>query len=151
MDDPDADAADVARRYYECIDDGDYEGLHDLLDPDFRHRRPDQTIEGRERFVSFMERDRPRTDTVHALDGVYRRVGAGSLVDRDVPADVATAADAEAAGDAAAPEAAGDAGDATEVAVRGRVFGVDGEELFPFVDVFRFDDGVAVDLVTFTR
>ncbi|WP_129112673.1 nuclear transport factor 2 family protein [Halegenticoccus tardaugens] len=38
-----------------------------------------------------------------------------------------------------------------EVAVRGRLFDADGEELVAFVDVFRFDGGRAVELWTYTR
>lgn len=61
----------VARRYYAAIDDGDYGALAALLHPEFAHRRPDRTLQGREEFVRFMREDRPRTDTAHALECVY--------------------------------------------------------------------------------
>lgn len=107
----------AVRRYYECLDDGDYDDLTDLLAPEFQHFRPDRTLEGRERFVSFMREDRPRTDTVHAVDSVF-------VPDEESPQD--------------------------RVAAHGRVFGDDGEELFDFVDLFRFTDAGAVELRTFT-
>ena len=65
------DAAEAARAYYEHIDAADYEALHALLAPMFVHDRPDMTLEGREEFVSFMRKDRPDTDTSHAVDAVY--------------------------------------------------------------------------------
>jgi ketosteroid isomerase-like protein len=65
------DPAALARRYYERLDGDDYEQLADLLAPTFVHYRPDQTIEGRERFVRFMREDRPRTETTHEVEAVY--------------------------------------------------------------------------------
>jgi ketosteroid isomerase-like protein len=65
------DSRERTRRYYETIDAGDYAGLRDLLAPSFVHDRPDRTLDGRDRFVRFMREERPRTDTRHALDGVY--------------------------------------------------------------------------------
>lgn len=61
----------LARTYYRAIDEGDYEALTSVLTPDFVHKRPDQTIEGRTRFVEFMRSGRPTTDTTHPIDGVY--------------------------------------------------------------------------------
>ena len=58
-------------RYYEAVDAMDADGLAAVLAPGFRHDRPDRTIEGRERFVDFMIDDRPRTDTVHAVDTLF--------------------------------------------------------------------------------
>ncbi|GAB7094006.1 hypothetical protein JCM30237_11580 [Halolamina litorea] len=58
-------------RYYEAIDARDDEALRAVLAPEFRHDRPDRTIEGRERFVAFMADERPRTDTTHRLEGVF--------------------------------------------------------------------------------
>lgn len=123
------DAVDAARRYYDCLDDDAYDELRDLLDPAFRHLRPDRTIDGREPFVSFMAEERPRPDTVHAVDAVFGEV-------RD--------ADADGAGTAS------EAG-VERVAIHGRLFDKDGSELFPFVDIFRFEDGALVELTTFTR
>lgn len=60
-----------ARAYYEAIDGGDYDRLSSLLAEGFVHDRPDQTIEGRERFVRFMREERPQPDTSHPLDGLY--------------------------------------------------------------------------------
>ncbi|WP_435118069.1 nuclear transport factor 2 family protein [Halolamina sp. C58] len=62
---------DPVERYYEAIDAMDADGLAAVLAPDFRHDRPDRTIEGRERFVEFMMNERPRTDTVHAVDTLF--------------------------------------------------------------------------------
>ena len=66
-----ADRDRLARAYYDAIDEGDYDRLSDLLDPEFVQRRPDQTFEGRDRFVTFMRDERPMTDTTHVVDGVY--------------------------------------------------------------------------------
>jgi ketosteroid isomerase-like protein len=63
----------LARAYYRALDEGDYESLEGLLAPDFVHDRPDQTLEGRERFVRFMREERPLTDTSHPIDGVFVR------------------------------------------------------------------------------
>jgi ketosteroid isomerase-like protein len=60
-----------ARAYYRALDDGDYDLLGDLLDPEFVHERPDVTIQPRERFVRFMREERPMTDTSHPIDAVY--------------------------------------------------------------------------------
>jgi len=57
--------------YYEAIDAMDADGLAAVLDSEFRHDRSDGTIEGRERFVEFMMSERPRTDTVHAVDTLF--------------------------------------------------------------------------------
>ncbi len=64
-----------ARAYYRAIDGGAYDRLADLLAPEFVHRRPDRTLDGRERFVRFMREERPMTDTEHAVDAVYRDAG----------------------------------------------------------------------------
>ncbi|WP_435123857.1 nuclear transport factor 2 family protein [Halobaculum sp. D14] len=114
----DDDRGAAVRTYYRAIDDGAYDDLASLLSADFVHRRPDRTLEGRDRFVRFMRDERPNPDTVHSVDAVY--------------------ADADA--------------DSGERAARGRLFDAGGEELFAFVDVFRFDDADRlVELRTFTR
>ncbi|WP_224448490.1 nuclear transport factor 2 family protein [Haloprofundus salilacus] len=41
--------------------------------------------------------------------------------------------------------------DGSELVVRGRLLDADGERLFHFVDVHRFEDGVVVELRTFAR
>ena len=61
----------TAREYYRALDEDDYETLTDLLAPEFVHYRPDRTIEGRDRFVTFMRDERPMKATSHPLDAVY--------------------------------------------------------------------------------
>lgn len=61
----------TARAYYDALDGDDYELLADVLAPGFVHYRPDQTIEGRDRFVQFMRDERPTKDTSHPLDSVF--------------------------------------------------------------------------------
>ncbi|MFB6094423.1 MAG: nuclear transport factor 2 family protein [Halanaeroarchaeum sp.] len=77
----------IARRYYRAIDEGDDEGLASLLDADFVHERPDRTLAGRERFVSFMREDRPRTDTAHEVETVYEGPGGVAVAGRLLTAD----------------------------------------------------------------
>ncbi|WP_121741447.1 nuclear transport factor 2 family protein [Natronorubrum halophilum] len=60
----------LVRRYYDALDEHDYETLEGLLAPDFVQRRPDRTLESREAFVRFMRDDRPNPDTSHELEGV---------------------------------------------------------------------------------
>lgn len=72
----------TARAYYDALDGHDYEALADLLAPAFVHDRPDQTIEGRDRFVQFMREERPMKETSHPVDAVYR-------TDDAEPADLA--------------------------------------------------------------
>ena len=64
------DRRDAARGYYDAIDTGDYDRLRDLLAPGFVQRRPDRTLDGRDRFVEFMRDGRPRTDTEHVVEAV---------------------------------------------------------------------------------
>lgn len=71
MSDPPSGRVEQARAYYRAIDGDDYALLSSLLTASFVHDRPDQTIEGRERFVRFMREERPQTDTTHPIDGVY--------------------------------------------------------------------------------
>jgi ketosteroid isomerase-like protein len=61
----------LARAYYAALDGADYERLAGLLASDFVQHRPDQTLDGRERFVRFMREERPLTDTSHPIDAVY--------------------------------------------------------------------------------
>jgi ketosteroid isomerase-like protein len=115
----------AARTYYRTIDEGAYDDLEALLAPDFVHERPDRTLEGRDRFVRFMREERPRTDTTHAVDAVFREQQADAGRGADSPGD-------------------------GEAAVRGRLRG-DGEDLFGFVDVFSVSDGDVARLRTYTR
>jgi len=62
----------LARSYYRALDDHDYETLEEILAPGFTQERPDQTLEGRERFIEFMRAERPDTDTSHEVVSVYR-------------------------------------------------------------------------------
>ncbi|QLG61272.1 nuclear transport factor 2 family protein [Halorarum salinum] len=142
------DRENAVRRYYRAIDDADYDSLAALLGPEFVHRRPDRTLSGRDEFVRFMREGRPRTDTVHAVDAVYRTV--------DGDAREGAGADAHRRGDGDdAPAGAGGTDDrgpgrrVDEVAVRGRLRD-DGEELFGFVDVFAFEGDAVVELTTYT-
>ncbi|QIB75900.1 nuclear transport factor 2 family protein [Halogeometricum borinquense] len=63
----------LVESYYDAIDTGDYDRLASLLSPAFVHDRPDQTLSGRETFVSFMRDDRPETDTRHDVTATYRQ------------------------------------------------------------------------------
>lgn len=60
----------LVRRYYDALDDHEYETLEGLLDPAFVQHRPDQTFDGREEFVRFMREDRPNPDTSHELEAL---------------------------------------------------------------------------------
>lgn len=75
---------DRVRDYYRAIDNGRYVELRDLLGREFVHDRPDRTLYGRERFVSFMREERPDPNTTHALDAITageRVVAEGRLLD----------------------------------------------------------------------
>jgi ketosteroid isomerase-like protein len=63
------------RGYYDALDKQEYDRLEELLAPDFVQVRPDMTLEGRERFVTFMREERPTTATSHPLDAVYAGTG----------------------------------------------------------------------------
>jgi ketosteroid isomerase-like protein len=67
-----SDAETLVRTYYDCLDSGEYDRLTDVLAPDFTQERPDRTFSGREEFVEFMREQRPRTDTTHPIETVYR-------------------------------------------------------------------------------
>lgn len=121
-----------ARAYYRALDEADYEALADLLAPSFVQERPDLTLEGRDRFCTFMREERPRTDTTHEVDAIYVRGGE----DGD--------------GEIASRERSG-ADDPTEVAVRGRLLTADGDRLVRFVDVFTVGDAGFRRLDTYTQ
>ncbi|MFB6172081.1 MAG: nuclear transport factor 2 family protein [Haloarculaceae archaeon] len=86
-DDRDMAETELARAYYRAIDDGDYDALADLLVPEFAQERPDRTLAGRERFVSFMREERPDPDTTHAVDAVFVRGGGVAVEGRLLRAD----------------------------------------------------------------
>ena len=111
----------TAREYYRALDDDDYETLTDLLTPGFAHQRPDRTIEGRDRFVTFMREERPMKATSHPLDAVYCETRSDSQSDAD------------------------------EVAVRGRLLDPEGEPVVSFVDVFVFEGERVATVHTFTN
>jgi len=111
--------ASLARSYYEAIDDDEYERLSGLLAADFVHERPDMTLDGRDRFVSFMRDERPMTDTEHVIETVYTTDP--------------TAADGPSPG----------------VAVQGQLRDATGAELFEFLDVFTARDGRLTRLETY--
>jgi ketosteroid isomerase-like protein len=67
------DSAERVRAYYRALDGGAYDRLTDLLAPDFVQERPDRTLAGRDRFVSFMREERPQSDTRHAVDAVFEQ------------------------------------------------------------------------------
>ena len=69
------DSAALVRRYYEALDDHDYEALEDVLAPQFTQRRPDRTFEDRDAFVEFMREKRPNPDTSHHLESVVAADG----------------------------------------------------------------------------
>ncbi|SFB80557.1 Ketosteroid isomerase-related protein [Halobiforma haloterrestris] len=60
----------LVRRYYDALDDHDYDALESVLAPEFVQRRPDRTFEDRTSFVRFMREERPNPDTRHALCSV---------------------------------------------------------------------------------
>ncbi|ELZ27477.1 hypothetical protein C475_06145 [Halosimplex carlsbadense 2-9-1] len=105
------DGAERARGYYRALDEGDYDALAALLAEEFVHERPDRTLEGRERFVTFMREERPQTDTGHRVDSVF-----GGRADAGVQ------------------EGGDEAGEG--VAVQGRLLAADGSVITGFVDVF---------------
>lgn len=116
------------RAYYDAIDGDDYDQLASLLTPSFVHDRPDQTIEGRDRFVQFMREERPQTDTTHPLDGLYCRQK-----------------------DSAAESTDGDDTATAEVIARGRLLDADDERIVGFVDVFTFAGDDIERIETYTR
>jgi len=83
------DRGDIARTYYRALDDHDYETLRSILSPEFVQHRPDMTLDGRDRFVTFMREGRPQTDTSHPIDAVYEN-DAGLAVEGRLLADDGT-------------------------------------------------------------
>jgi len=60
----------LVRRYYDALDEHDYDALEAVLSPTFSQRRPDRTFEDREAFVAFMRDERPNPDTSHELTSI---------------------------------------------------------------------------------
>lgn len=61
----------VARRYYELVDAGEYDALVALFTEDVVYERPGQsTIEGREALRRFYEEERPLSNGEHELHAV---------------------------------------------------------------------------------
>jgi len=81
------DDATLAERYYRALDDGDDGAVGDLLAPDFVHRRPDRTIEGRDAFVAFMRDGRPETDTTHEVTAIFEGPDGAAVRGRLLHAD----------------------------------------------------------------
>lgn len=73
---------DVARSYYDALDEGDYDALLVLLAPSFEQTRPDRSFHSRSTFIDFMREHRPNTDTTHELDAIYRNGETGELAVR---------------------------------------------------------------------
>ena len=61
----------LAREYYRAIDEDEYDALAAVLAPDFVQERGDMTLDGRDRFVSFMREGRPERDTEHVVETIY--------------------------------------------------------------------------------
>ena len=65
-----ADRVALVRRYYDALDEHEYDALEDVLAPEFVQRRPDRTFEDRASFVRFMREERPNPETSHDLESV---------------------------------------------------------------------------------
>lgn len=116
---------DLVADYYDALDSHDYDDLRDCLAPEFVQHRPDRKFDSREAFVRFMRDERPQSDTTHRVHACY------------VPAD--------------ANAGTGEHGETSEVLARGDLLTADGDRLVRFVDRFRIEAGVIVELETFTR
>jgi ketosteroid isomerase-like protein len=142
------DAEATVRAYYDCLDDARYDDLRDVLAPGFTQRRPDRTFPDREAFLSFVVEDRPHTDTVHELDGVFVQASDDAPRRRqrtDSPTD--DAPDATPTGDWT--PTAGD--EAETVFARGTVVRDTGDVVVRFVDCFDVLADRIVALDTYTR
>ncbi|WP_226480101.1 nuclear transport factor 2 family protein [Natrinema amylolyticum] len=64
------DSVALVRRYYDALDEHDYDALEALLSPEFVQHRPDRTFEDRAAFIAFMREGRPNPDTDHELESV---------------------------------------------------------------------------------
>lgn len=143
----------TVRAYYDRLDDARYDDLRDVLAPGFTQRRPNRTFPDREAFLAFVVEDRPHTDTVHELDGVF--VGAS-----DDTRTHRQRTDSPDSGSPAGGSAAGTrtddwtptAGDEAEtVLARGTVVRDTGDVVVRFVDCFDVLADRIVALDTYTR
>ncbi|MFO7925749.1 MAG: nuclear transport factor 2 family protein [Halobacteriota archaeon] len=73
------DGVTLVTEYYRTIDEDEYGSLTELLSAGFVHQRPDRTIEGRDEFVTFMQRGRPERETTHDVGSVYVESGGGKI------------------------------------------------------------------------
>lgn len=123
MDDPVADAGHVetVHRYYRALDAHEYAALEVLLHPDFRQRRPDRVLEGRDRFVAFMRDERPSTDTTHELLRTLTSTTPATVERSSEHGDVPRE------------------GSAAVLAVVGRLLDTEGDAILEFVDVHELD------------
>jgi ketosteroid isomerase-like protein len=64
------DAEELARAYYEAIDENEYDRLRELLAADFTQERSERTFESATAFVQFMRGERPDRDTSHEIHQV---------------------------------------------------------------------------------
>ena len=138
----------TVRAYYDRLDDARYDDLRTVLAPGFTQRRPDRTFPDREAFLAFLVEDRPHTDTVHELDGVFVQASDDTPARRqrtDSPTD--DSPDATAAGDWT-PTAGGEA---ETVLARGVVVRENGDVVVRFVDCFDVLADRIVALDTYTR
>jgi len=138
----------TVRAYYDRLDDARYDDLRTVLAPGFTQRRPDRTFPDRETFLAFVAEDRPHTDTVHELDGVFVQASDDAPQRRqrtDSPTD--DAPDATAAGDWT--PTTGD--EAETVLARGVVVRENGDVVVRFVDCFDVLADRIVALDTYTR
>lgn len=138
----------TVRAYYDRLDDARYDDLRDVLAPGFTQRRPDRTFPDREAFLAFVVEDRPHTDTVHELDGVFVQATDDTPQHRqrtDSPTDDSPTATAN--GDWT--PTAGD--EAETVLARGTVVRDTGDVVVRFVDCFDVLADRIVALDTYTR
>ena len=147
------DAEATVRTYYACLDDARYDDLRDVLAPGFTQRRPDRTFDGRDAFLSFMTENRPHSDTVHELDGVFVEPPTDDPQRARPDGDGSTFGERTAASD---DTARGDptptAGDEAEtVLARGTVVRENGDVIVRFVDCFDVLADRIVALDTYTR
>jgi ketosteroid isomerase-like protein len=138
----------TVRAYYDRLDDARYDDLRDVLAPGFTQRRPDRTFPDREAFLSFVAEDRPHTDTVHELDGVFVQTTEDTRSRRQ-QTDSRT-------DDSSPPSAAGEvtptaSDDAETVLARGTVVRDTGDVVVRFVDCFDVLADRIVALDTYTQ
>ncbi|QLG48841.1 nuclear transport factor 2 family protein [Natrinema halophilum] len=69
-DDPTLGGATLVRRYYDALDEHNYDALENALTADFVQHRPDRSFDSREEFIEFMRKKRPEADTNHELESI---------------------------------------------------------------------------------